>query len=272
MGGYGDETCHPGGAAHLSSAGTYAANAPSLLSGTNLLHLDADAETVGQHLDEFAEVDTLVGNVVEDGFGSVALVLYVANFHVQHEVLSNLSGLEHGLLLKSFGLFPLLEVGGSGNAIDAFELVGVWVDVVFVHLEVDQTTEESDHADVVARRGLYGHHVARFEGYAGRVAVVGLAGVLELHLDEVGCVGWGGQVGQPVVGVQFATAHGTCATATGGLLGAVADFGNKSFGLSLIGFEIRNLVVGSFYFVFAHRSMGIMGYMKRGRGQTYGGV
>jgi len=34
-------------------------------------------------LDKLAEVDTFVGNVVEDSFVSIALIFYVTNLHLQ---------------------------------------------------------------------------------------------------------------------------------------------------------------------------------------------
>ena len=73
---------HPGGAAEFAAARTDAAYATGLLTGTDLLHLDAHAEHFGQHLDELAEIYALIGNVVEDGLVAIALVLYVTNLHL----------------------------------------------------------------------------------------------------------------------------------------------------------------------------------------------
>ena len=56
---------------------------PGLLAGADLLHLDADVEPLGEDLDQLAEIDALVGDVVEDSLDLVALVLHVADLHIE---------------------------------------------------------------------------------------------------------------------------------------------------------------------------------------------
>ena len=47
-------------------------------------------ECVGQHLDELTEIDSFLGYVVEDGLVAVALILHIADFHVQSQSLGYL--------------------------------------------------------------------------------------------------------------------------------------------------------------------------------------
>ncbi len=81
--GHGDECGHPRRAAQRATAGANAADAACLLARAYLLHLDAHLEGVGQHLDELAEVYALVGYIVEDSLLAVALILHVADFHLE---------------------------------------------------------------------------------------------------------------------------------------------------------------------------------------------
>ena len=73
---------HPAGTAQRAPAGPDTAYAASLLACPYLLHLDAYLEHVGQHLDELAKVDALVGDIVEYGLVAVALVLDIAYLHL----------------------------------------------------------------------------------------------------------------------------------------------------------------------------------------------
>lgn len=158
-------------------------------------------EAVGEYADELSEVDAFVGDVVEDGFGFVALVFYVADFHVEMQVFRDFSGLEHGALLECFCFFPFFEVEVARDAIDAPELICFWVDAVFVHLNVDETTHEGYLADVVSGLCFNGDEVSFFERESVGVAVVSFAGVFELYFDEFGCCLRLGEVGEPVVDV-----------------------------------------------------------------------
>ncbi len=94
IGAHADEVLHPGSAAEFSAARTGTTDAASLLSCTDLLHLDAYMEGIGKHLDELAEIDTLVSDIVEDGLVAVALIFHVADLHLQSQVLGYLTALE----------------------------------------------------------------------------------------------------------------------------------------------------------------------------------
>ena len=60
--------------------GTSATN--DLETGTNLTHLNTNLESISQKLNQLTKIDTLVGNIVEYGFCTVALILDIANLHV----------------------------------------------------------------------------------------------------------------------------------------------------------------------------------------------
>lgn len=62
---------------------------PCLLSRAYLLHLDSYLEGLGKHLYELAEIYALVGYIIEDSLVAVALILHVANLHVELEALGD---------------------------------------------------------------------------------------------------------------------------------------------------------------------------------------
>ena len=156
----------------------------------------------GKVFDELAEVHALVGDVVEYGFLPVALILHVANLHVESEALGYLSALYHGLVLAGLCLPVLVHVYLPCQAVDALNVVGRF-QVGLLHLQLYEAACQSDHADVVAGACLNGHYVALFQRQVVHVVVVSLPGVLELHLHEVGGVLVSWHVGQPVVGVKL---------------------------------------------------------------------
>ena len=176
-------------------------------------------EGLGQHLDELTEVDALVGDIIEDGLIAVALILYVANFHLQAEVFGNLSALYHRRMLTALSLLIFLHVDGLSDAIDALDVVGR-LQVGFFQLQTHETAGERYHADVVTGVGLHGNDVAFLQVEVVDIMVIALAGVLKLHLDQVGRLGVARHVGQPVVGIELLVLPphafvGKAATATG---------------------------------------------------------
>ena len=156
----------------------------------------------GQILDELAEVHTLVGDVVEDGLVAVSLILHVADFHLQSEVLGNLSALYHRAVLAPFGLLVFLHIRILGDSVDALDVVGTF-QVCLFHLQFHQSPSECHHADVVSRTGFHGHPVAFFQVEFIVVVVIPFSRILELHFHKVGVVGIARHVVQPVVGVQL---------------------------------------------------------------------
>ena len=60
--------------------------------------------------------------------------------------------------------------------------------LAFFQLQLHQSSSEGYYTDVVSRTGLYGHHVALLQFQLVHVVVVAFAGVLELHLHQVGIV------------------------------------------------------------------------------------
>ena len=212
VGAHAHEVLHPCGAAQLASAWSRPANAPGLLSRANLLHLDAHVEGLCQHFYELAEVNALVGYVVEYGLVAVALILHVANLHLQSQVLGYLPALDHRLVLARLGLAVFVHVDGSGYSVYALDVVGrLQVGLLYLHLH--EPSGQRHHAYVVAGVGLHGHNVALLQVESVHVVVVSLARVLELHLHEVGAELVARHVGQPVVGVQLSVlpSHGVLA-------------------------------------------------------------
>ena len=180
------EARHPRRAAQLASAGAQSADASGLLAGADLLHLDADVEALGEDLDQLAEVDALVGDVVEDRLDLVALVLDVADLHVEPHVGGDLPRGDHRLVLEGDGLLPAFDVVGLGLAVDLPVFAVVGVEARAAHLPRHQVARHRDDADVVSGRGLHGDDVADLQRQVVDVLVERAPRVLEAHLHDVG--------------------------------------------------------------------------------------
>ena len=200
---------HPCGTAKLSSARTCTTDATRFLSCTNLFHLDAYMEGGGEVFDQLTEVHTLVGDVVEDGFVTVALVLHVTDLHVQTEVFGNLPTLYHRAVLPLLGLAVFFHIHRLGQSIHTLDVVGRF-QVRLFDLQLNQSAGQCHHTDVMTRISLHGHHVTLFQVEVVHVMVVPFAGVLELHLHQVGTLLISRHVGQPVVGVQLTVLASAC--------------------------------------------------------------
>ena len=98
----------PCGATQLSSAGSCAAYAPCFLACANLFHFDTHVKRVCQHLNKLSEVYSFVRNVVENGLVTVALIFYIADFHLQSQFFCYLSALYHRVVFATLSLFVLV--------------------------------------------------------------------------------------------------------------------------------------------------------------------
>ena len=143
---------------------------------------------IGQHLDELTEIHAAVGNVVEDCLEAVTLILHVAYLHLQTQVLGNLAGAYHGVMLAGLGLSILLHVNLTSLAVYAFDL-DVGAQVGLLHLELNQTAGHGDCAYVVAGIGFHSYNIALFQRQLVGVDEESLAGVLELNLNVVTFIG-----------------------------------------------------------------------------------
>ena len=153
-----DKVLHPCGTAQLTSAGTCTADTASLLTGTNLFHLNANMESCCQVLDELTEVHTFVSDIVEDGLVAVTLVLYVANLHLQSQILGNLTALNHRGVLAALGLAILVHIHRTGYTIYTLDVVGT-LQVCFLDLQFHQSSCQRYHTDVMTRISLHSHNV-----------------------------------------------------------------------------------------------------------------
>ena len=143
-------------------------------------------EPLGKDLDKFTEVDTLVGNVVEDSLELIALILHIANLHIQTHIGGNLSRCDHRLVLEGYGLLPALDVVGAGLAVNLLKLAIVGVEAHATHLLSHHIARKRDDADVVTRLCLYGYDIASFEVEVVDILVVGATRILESHLEYIG--------------------------------------------------------------------------------------
>ena len=130
-----DEVLHPRGTAQLASARACSTNTSSLLSRTNLLHLNPYVECVGKYLDELSEIHTLVSDIVEYGLVAVALIFHVTDFHLKSKVFSYLSALNHCAMLTSFGFIILVHVCWTGYTVYALDVISR-LEVGFLYLQL----------------------------------------------------------------------------------------------------------------------------------------
>ena len=163
-GSHGDKVGHPAGAAQRPAARADTSDAPGFLTGTNLLHLDAHLERLGEHLDELTEVHSLIGDVIEYGFIAITLVLNVTDFHIEMEVFGNLARAYHSVVFARLGLLVALDVGRLCEAEYALDVIGSALAATPAHATLHEGTHERDAAYVMTRSGLHRHHVANLEG------------------------------------------------------------------------------------------------------------
>ena len=196
------EVLHPGGTAELSAARTGSTDSARLLARTNLFHLDAYVEGLGKHLDELAEIHTLIGDIVEYRLVAISLVLHVANLHLQAKDLGYLAALDHGGVLTAFRLLPLVEIHLLGNAVDALDII-LRLEVCLLDLQLHESAGECNHANVMTRICFHGHDVALSQVEVIHIVIISFSGILELHLYEVGAFSVSWHVGKPVVCVEL---------------------------------------------------------------------
>ena len=120
-------------------------------------------EALCKDLDKFAEIDTALGNVVEDGLDLIALILHVTNLHVKTHVGSNLARLDHRVVLQRNGLLPTLNVVRFCLAVDLFVLAIEGGESRATNLLGYHVARKRDDANVVAGRCLYGNDITTFE-------------------------------------------------------------------------------------------------------------
>ena len=179
---------HPRGAAKLTTTRTDTPDTTRLLASTDLLHLDAHVEGICEHTDELAEVHTPVSDVVEDRLVAIALIFDVPDLHVEAQRRGYLSSLDHRRLFTALGFLPALEVTRAGDAVDVEELALVGAVAMVPHRQLGELTREGHLTDVVARRRFDGDDIAFIEVDSLSIEIVALAGILELHFDQVGAL------------------------------------------------------------------------------------
>ena len=106
-------------------------------------------EGFSQHLDELTEIHASIGDIVEDGFIAVTLVLHIANLHLQPQVLGNLAAANHGLMLARLGLLVLLHIYRAHLAIDVLDVVHVFWRIT-LNLQQHKLTRHCHSSDVMS--------------------------------------------------------------------------------------------------------------------------
>ena len=142
-------------------------------------------EFLGQHLDEDAEIHTLVGGIVEDGFRMVALELHVVHLHVQSQFRHNLTGAQQRLTLLLQGLGPAVDIGVFGATEELLHALRLGIDFALAHLQAAELAGEAHDTHIMAGLALHGHHITLHNLEAVGQTVEVLVVVLETHLHAV---------------------------------------------------------------------------------------
>ena len=171
-------------AAQFSAAGSDTSDACRFLSGTNLFHFDAYMEGVCQNANQFAKVNALISNVIENCFVAIALIFHITDFHVQFEFFGYLSALNHGGIFTTARLFPFFNVGGARFAVDAFQ-VCTWLKLRLFHLQWHQTSSKGHCANVMPWRGFHSYDVAFGKVELIIIEEISFSCILKLHFYEV---------------------------------------------------------------------------------------
>ncbi len=184
-GGDGLEAGQPGAAAQLAPAHADAADTGRLLPRADLAHLDLHLELARIVADELAEVHAPLGRVVEGSLAQVALILHVADLHVEVERAGDGAGAHHGRLFELARMAQLLQVALVRLTDDA-GLHVLFAQLALAQLQAHQLARQAHLAHVVAVLRFHHHPVARGDALAQRVAVIVLSGaVLEAHFHDI---------------------------------------------------------------------------------------
>ena len=142
-------------------------------------------ESFCQYFDKLPEIHAFVGDIVEDGLVTVALVFHVTDLHLQSQVLCYLPALNHCAVFSAFGLSELVHIGLLCDSVDTANLIGRF-QVCFFDLQFHQPPSERHHTDVVAWISFNGYDIAFLQVEAVHIVIISLACVLELHFHKVG--------------------------------------------------------------------------------------
>ena len=142
-------------------------------------------ELLGQYLNQRAEIHAVVGRIVEDGLGVVALVLHIVHLHFQIQVLRYATGLEQCLVLILQAHHPAFQIRAFGAAEQLADILVGGVHAAFLHLDAAHLARQTHNAYVVSGSSLHGHHIAFGHIQTVRQAEKVLAVVLETHLHAV---------------------------------------------------------------------------------------
>ena len=182
LSGYGLEVGNEFGTAQSPAAYAQTAYETGLLTGSDLLHLDPDAEFLGKYLDQLAEIHSFVSYVVEDSLASVALKLHVAYLHVQPEFGSNLPCPYHRTTLPGYGLLPFLQIQRTGLPVYLLEFLGIHVEMSSDHLPADYRAAQGNDAHIVSCCGFYHDQISGLQQLVRRILIESFSGVLEANL------------------------------------------------------------------------------------------
>ena len=131
-----------------------------------------------------AEIHPLIGDIIEYRLVAVALILHIADFHVELQARSYLARTYHRVVLAGFRLFIPLKIRRFGFAEHPLTL-RIRFYVGFAHLQTHERTGQRNHTDIMPGGSLNSHHVAYLKRDISGIEIKTFAGVFKLHLNHV---------------------------------------------------------------------------------------
>ena len=197
------EVLHPCSATKLTTARTGTSDTSCFLTDTNLAHLNPYVESSCKVLDELTEVDTLIGNIIEDSLVAIALILDITDFHIQTQALGNLPALNHRLMFAGFCLTVLVHIDWLSLTVDALDVVRT-LEVCLLNLQENQSSCQGNNTYIMTGISLNGNIVALDERQVVDIVIISLSCILELNLNEVSAFSVSRHISKPVVCIELA--------------------------------------------------------------------
>ena len=152
---------------------------------------------------KLSEVYSLICNIIEYSFVSVALILYVAYFHLQVQCFCYLPAFYHRAVFLCFGLLIFLHVGFSCNSVHTFNIVRRLNTTSFLKLQLHQSACKRNYTYIMSRVCFYGHYVSFAQFNIINIMVISFTSILKLYFNEICCIYVFRNILQPIICVQL---------------------------------------------------------------------
>ena len=143
-------------------------------------------ELLSKDLDKLAEIDTTIGNIVEYRLNLIALILNIANLHIQAHIGSDLARANHCFVFEGDGLLPLLDIVRASLAVNLLKLAILRIEAKTLHLACHHIARKRDDTYIVTGRSLYCHNIAHLQLQVVDILIEGTASILKSYLKNIG--------------------------------------------------------------------------------------